>query len=199
MIKKLVLIGGGGHCKACIDVIEKTGLYEIVGILDKPEKVGHKILGHNIIGSDDKIEALSKDGCEFLLTVGQISSPELRQLLYNKLISSEAKIATIISPLSYVSKYSIVKKGSIIMHNALINAGAQVGENCIINTKALIEHDAMVEDHCHISTAAIVNGGAEIKQGTFFGSNATSREYVNTTEEDFIKAGSLFLGVIDEE
>ena len=54
-----------------------------------------------------------------------------------------------------------LQKGTIVMHHALVNAGAKVGANCIINTKALIEHDAVVEDHCHIATAAIVNGGCQ--------------------------------------
>jgi tetrahydrodipicolinate N-succinyltransferase len=44
----------------------------------------------------------------------------------------------------------------IVVHHALINAGARVDRNCIINTKALAEHDAIIEDHCHISTGAIV-------------------------------------------
>ena len=44
------------------------------------------------------------------------------------------------------------------MHNALVNAGAKIGDNCILNTKSLVEHDAIVEDHCHISTSSIVNG-----------------------------------------
>lgn len=76
------------------------------------------------------------------------------------------------------------------MHHALVNAGAKVGANCIINTKALIEHDAVVEDHCHIATAAIVNGGGKIKSGTFFGSNAVTRGYVTGGEKSFINSGA---------
>lgn len=198
MKTKLVLVGGGGHCKSCIDVIEQTGLYNIIGILDKQEKVGMKVLRYYIIGTDQKIKSLAEEGHEFLVTTGQIRNSHFRQALYKTLSQYGAKVATVISPRAYVSNYSEVKMGTIIMHDALINAGVLIGENCIINTKALIEHDAIIGDHCHISTAAIINGGVEINQGTFFGSNATSKEYVNTSEEDFIKAGSLFLGRIDE-
>jgi acetyltransferase-like isoleucine patch superfamily enzyme len=75
------------------------------------------------------------------------------------------------------------------MHHALINANVTVGKNCIINTKALLEHDVIVEDNCHISTASVVNGGVVVKEGTFFGSNAVSREQIEIN--GFIKAGSL--------
>ena len=31
-----ILIGGGGHCKSVIDVIEQEAKFEIAGIVDKP-------------------------------------------------------------------------------------------------------------------------------------------------------------------
>jgi len=192
--KKLILLGGGGHCKSCIDVIEQSEQYEIAGILDKPESIGQTVLGYEIIGTDEQINKWAKEGFHFLITVGQIKSPEIRQALYKKLIKCKAKIATIISPRAYVSKYAEIAEGTIIMHDALINAGAAIGKNCIINSKALIEHDAIIGDSCHISTAAVVNGEVEVKNGTFFGSNAVSKQSVTTAKNAFIKAGSLFLG-----
>ena len=77
----------------------------------------------------------------------------------------------------------------IVMHHALINAGARVGRNCIINTKALVEHDAIIEDHCHISTGAIVNGGVKVGSGSFFGSNAVCKEYIEIGESAVIGCG----------
>ena len=37
-MKKIILIGGGGHCKSCIDVIESEKKYTIKGILEKKSK-----------------------------------------------------------------------------------------------------------------------------------------------------------------
>ena len=37
MKEEIILIGGGGHCKSCIDVIEQEGKYQIAGIVDLPE------------------------------------------------------------------------------------------------------------------------------------------------------------------
>jgi len=55
-----------------------------------------------------------------------------------------------------------------------------------------------VEDNCHISTAAIINGTSIVRRGTFVGSNAVTKEGVQTHENDFIKAGSLFMGYSHE-
>ena len=52
MSENLILLGGGGHCKSCIDVIESTSLFKIAGILDPKEPKGLKILGYEILGDD---------------------------------------------------------------------------------------------------------------------------------------------------
>ena len=35
--EKIVLVGGGGHCKSVIDVIECEGRFEIAGNVDQRE------------------------------------------------------------------------------------------------------------------------------------------------------------------
>ena len=185
----IILIGRGGHCKSVIDVIEQEGKFKIAGIVDKPELLGSKILGYSVIGNDDDLSSLAKRYKYALITVGQIKSPDLRIELFSLASKAGFLIPSIISPRAYVSKHAVVGEGTIVMHDALINANAEIGENCIINSKALIEHDAVIEDHCHISTAAIVNGGTVVKCHTFFGSNSTSKEYVEVS--GFIKAGSV--------
>ena len=186
MKSSIILVGGGGHCRSCMDVIEQEGKYKIAGIVDIPEKLNQKILGYEIIATDSDLPNLASEYEFFLITIGQIKSPGKRISIFQKLKSLGAKLPKIISPLAYVSSNSKVGEGTIVMHQALINAGARVGNNCIINTKALIEHDARVGDHCHISTAAVINGGVDVGSGTFFGSSAVSREYIKIGEKTVI-------------
>ena len=190
MKEKIILIGGGGHCKSCIDVIEQEGKFQIAGIVDLPKKLHEKILGYEIIAADEDLPLLVKEYSNFLITIGQIRSEQKRTALFNGLKKIGARFPVIFSPLSYVSKYSTVAEGTIIMHHAIVNAGADIGKNCVINTKALIEHDAVIEDYCHIATAAIVNGGVKIKSGTFFGSNAVTKGYIVVGEKSFINCGA---------
>lgn len=171
-MKKLYLIGGGGHCRSCIDVIEQEGKFQIVGIFDVADKIGETVLGYEVIDVDTNIAKYDGEDVYFLITVGQIKSPELRKKLFNQKI----KFATVISPTAYVSKHASIDEGTIIMHQVIVNAGARVGKNCIINTKALIEHDASIEDHCHISTAAVINGGCLVGAGSFIGSNTVLKQ-----------------------
>lgn len=186
---EILLIGGGGHCHSVIDVIELENKYRIAGIIDKKELIGKDILGYKVIGCDDDLESLYKHYKYACITVGQIKSADIRIKIFNNLKKIGFELPSIISPLAYVSKHSAIGEGTIVMHKALVNATVRIGNNCIINTKALIEHDCIIKDNCHISTASVINGGVTVKQNTFFGSNATSKEYVEI--EGFIKAGSL--------
>ena len=63
----------------------------------------------------------------------------------------------------------------MIMNGVIINSGAKIGQNCIINTRALIEHDVVVGDHSHVSTGVIVNGATRIGSKTFIGSGSIIR------------------------
>jgi sugar O-acyltransferase (sialic acid O-acetyltransferase NeuD family) len=186
-MKKILLIGGGGHCKSCIDVIEQQGVYEIAGIIDRPSELGKKILDYTIIGTDDDLSRLRNEFDYAFVTVGQIRNADLKIKLYNLLKKLDFHIPFIVSPLAYVSKHAKISQGTIVMHHALVNAGAIVGENCIINTKALIEHDAVTEDFCHISTGGIINGGVTVKKNTFVGSNVSTNNGIEV--DGFNKAG----------
>jgi sugar O-acyltransferase (sialic acid O-acetyltransferase NeuD family) len=190
-IKPLILVGGGGHCKACIDVIEASGQFSIQGILDITAKAGENILGYPIIGTDQDIPVFVRKKFSFLITVGNIGNPAKRIELFELVTSFGGMFPVIFSPSAYVSRHAQIGPGTIIMHQATINASATVGKNCIINTKALIEHDAIIGDHCHISTGSIVNGGTNIGARSFFGSGAVSKQYISIPEDSFIKANSI--------
>jgi len=189
--KSLILIGGGGHCKSCIDVIEASGQFAIQGILDIESKLGDQILGYTVIGTDKDISKWVKEKVSFLITVGDIGNPSKRIELFDLVISEGGILPVIISPNAYVSRSSNIGIGTIVMHHVMVNAGAVIGKNCIINTKALIEHDTHIGDHCHISTGSIVNGGTVIGARSFFGSGAVSKQYIILPEDSFIKANSI--------
>jgi sugar O-acyltransferase (sialic acid O-acetyltransferase NeuD family) len=190
-MKKIILIGGGGHCKSVIDVIEQEAKFEIAGIVDKPELLGSKVFGYPIIGSDSDLLSLAKKYQNALITIGQIKSEKLRVRLYDLAVKAQFLLPKIISPNAYVSKHSKLGSGTVIMHNAIVNANVSIGENCIINSKALIEHDCIISDHCHISTNTIINGGVKVGSKCFIGSNVTTKNNITIKANSFIKAGSL--------
>ena len=187
--KPLILLGGGGHCKSVIDVAESAG-YTILGILDKPELVETKVLDYKIIGTDDDIPQYV-DTAEFMITVGQIKSPAIRQKLVSLVMRAGGKFATIIASDAYVSNYATIGAGTVIMHKAVVNADAHIGEHCIINTMANIEHEVQVGGFCHISTGVMVNGNCVIGNEVFIGSGSVLYNGIAVLDNAVIPAGSI--------
>ncbi len=193
MKKRLLLLGGGGHCRSCIDTIEAQGLYEIVGVVQPKNKGGNEGLGYPIVGCDDDLQALLTETPAAIITVGQIKTPDTRTRLFNLLKTLKAELPVIKSPFSYCSPRAVVGEGTILLHGSLVNACVEIGANCIINSMALIEHDAKIANHCHIATGARVNGGVVIGNGSFVGSGCVIREGVQIGERAVIAAGVIVL------
>lgn len=196
MNKNLILIGGGGHCKSVIEVAESAG-YTILGILDRMEEVGKKVLAYEVIGVDDDIPHYV-DKAEFVITIGFIKNPALRIKLYNKVLEAGGKLATLIASTAHVSKYAVLGAGTVVMHQALVNAGAVIGDNAIINTLANIEHDVHIGNQCHISTGAMVNGDCVVGNNSFIGSQSVLVNAISICPNVVVGAGSLVCKSIDQ-
>ena len=190
-MKKLLLIGCGGHCRSVIDVIEQEGAFKISGLVNKTESDLVHIFDYPIIGIDSDLAKLSLEFDYALITVGQIRNPKIRIKIFNTLKELGFILPKIISPRAYVSSNAIIGEGSIIMHDAIININASIGTNCIINTKTIVEHDSVIKDHCHLSTNVTVNGGVTIGEGSFIGSGSITEENIKIDKNSFIKAGSI--------
>lgn len=197
MIKKLVLVGGGGHCKSVIEAAESAG-YQILGVLDMPEEVGKDILSTKVIGTDDDIPSYV-DKAEFVITVGFIKNPAIRIKLYNKVKEAGGKFATIVASTAHVSKYATIGEGTVVMHQAFVNAGAKVGNNVILNTFSNIEHDAVIGDQCHISTGTMVNGDCKVGNNCFIGSQSVLANGIFVGDDIVVGAGSLVRKSIKEK
>jgi len=167
-MKKIILVGAGGHCTSCIDVIEMEKKFKIAGLIDNKRK--KFLLDYKTIGNDQNLKKIYKSVKYALITTGHIKNSTIREKLFKKVLNYGFEFPYIISPLAYVSKHASIGEGTIVMHGSVINAGASIGKNCIINSKSLIEHDVIIGDHCHISTRATVNGGVIIKKNSFIGS-----------------------------
>ena len=186
---EIILIGAGGHTRACIDVIELSGKFKVAGLIEKNEEDIKENLGYPIIGTDEDLQILRQKYSKVLITVGQIKSAEIRVKLFQLLREMDYRLPVIISPLAYVSKHAQIGDGTIVMHNAIINANTRVGNNCIINNKTLIEHDAVIGDHCHISTGAILNGEVTVGNESFVGSGVVTKQGILIGNNCVIGAG----------
>jgi sugar O-acyltransferase (sialic acid O-acetyltransferase NeuD family) len=193
MKNTIILIGGGGHCKSVIDVIESEGKYIIAGIIDNAFKKGEIFFGYSILGGDDDLPELISLFKNFHITIGHIKSNKVRINLFNTVKDLGGEFPIIIASTAYVSVNSKIGIGTIIMHNAFVNASTVIGQNCIINTSTIIEHDSVIGNNSHISTGAIINGNCFVGNNVFIGSRATVIQSISIMDECFVGAGAVVI------
>ena len=198
---KLVLIGGGGHCKTVIDIAASSNR-EILGIIDRSIPAGTKVLGVPVLGNDDEIPKLVQEyghDVEFVITVGQLKSSAVRRRLAEEVEKAGGRFAwPVIAHTAHIGLNAAIGNGTIIGNNAVVNPNAHIGRNCIINTGAIIEHDCRIGDFVHVSTGAIVNGEAVVGEDSFIASHATVINCVTVTDHVVVGAGGVVTKDITE-
>jgi sugar O-acyltransferase (sialic acid O-acetyltransferase NeuD family) len=189
----ILLLGAGGHARACIDVIEREGRFKVSGLIGLPDQLGMRVLGYPVVGTEADLPMLVNEQNHALIAVGQLTTPEHRIRLFELAQAHAYTLPIIVSPHAHVSRHASLEAGTIVMHGAVVNAGAIVGRNCILNSLSLVEHDAVIGDHCHISTAAAINGGVRVATGTFVGSHSCVRQGTSIGERCVIGMGQRVL------
>jgi|TARA_R110002012_G_scaffold8145_2_gene37695 hypothetical protein len=103
-MNKLVLIGGGGHCRACIDVTDSTDSYQTISILDGALGDDEIISGYPCIGDDTNISEFANLDCQFLICIGQIYGSKIKEKFFTLIKQFNGKLATVVSPRGWIAK-----------------------------------------------------------------------------------------------
>ncbi len=193
-MKRIVVLGGGGHSRSIIDSVRSTRAFADIVITDPAIAPGEMILGCKVVGGDDALQSLydNEYGCA-IIGVGTIGNMEPRHRLDKLLTSIGFELVSVYDPSAVVAESSSIKDGTYVAKNACVNSDAKIGRNAIINTCAVIDHDCCIGDYVHVAVGAVVCGGCYIENDTFIGANATIIQGVRIGHNSIIGAGSIVL------
>lgn len=158
-------------------------------LIDAAAEAGVDYIKFQTFNSEKVVSKFAKKADYQMQNTG--SSNESQLEMVRKLELSVMQHEQLTTSTEHVSKYAQIGEGSVIMHQAVVNADAIIGRGCIINTFANIEHDARIGDYCHISTGAMINGNCVVGNETFFGSQSVMVNGLEITSGCIIGAGSL--------
>lgn len=193
--KKLVLIGGGGHCKSVLDSVIRLGCFSEIVITDYAIPAGQTILGRKIVGNDEIFLELYAKGFRYaFVAMGSIESTDKRRAAFLRAERIGFSFPTIIDSSAVVADSAFIGAGVYIGKNAVVNAEAVIGDMAIINTGAIIEHDCKVGKFTHVAVGAVACGNSEIGKDVFVGAKAVIIQGVKVGMKSIIGAGSTVLG-----
>ena len=192
-MKNIVIIGSGGHAKVIIDIVEKEGKYNIVGLLDKNCN-NRKTLGYYIIGNEESlphiIEKHNISGGIVAIGDNFIRSKIVENV---KEIYPRFKFVVAIHPESILAKDVSIGEGTVVMASSIINPSCTIGNHCIINTSSSIDHDSIMEDYSSIAPGATTGGNVQIGRFSSISIGVTVIHNVHIGKHSVIGAGSTVL------
>ena len=166
--EKLLLVGAGGFGRM---VAEQTILQYDCAFVDDGQPVGAEICGIPVDGGLADLPELRK---EYGLLVVGIGNNRFRAQVYEKAKALGYAFPNIIAPSAYISPYSKMGYGCVVLQNACIQNGASVGNGVLLNAGTEIHCDAAVGDYALIYTNSVIRTGATVGNFTRIGSNCTS-------------------------
>ena len=93
----------------------------------------------------------------------------------------------------YISPYSKMGWGCVLLNNSLIQNGATVGNGVLMNPGVEVHHDSSVEDYALIYTNSVVRTYAKVGKRVRIGSNVTvSNEVIVGDDADIQNGETLF-------
>jgi len=192
-MKKILLIGGGGHCKVVAAQVRAIGDFEIVGIVDRDKPLGTRLFGTEVIGFDKDLSLLRNSIPYALITLGSTKDNSLREKLFRLAEAAGFEFPVIIAPSAYVRVNAAIAAGTVIMPGCIVNDDCTIGKNCIINSGSIVEHDVAIGNHCHICPGACVSGNVKIGDLSFIGAGATIIQSVTIGNNVTVGAGSVVI------
>lgn len=192
--KKLVLLGGGGHCKSVLDTLLRSNEFSEIVICDPALPKGSPLFGFRIVGNDNMLPFLMDRGFRFaFITIASIKDTSLRRALVKKAETLGFQFPEVIDPSAVISKYAVIGNGSFIGKNVVVNADAVIGCHCILNTGSIIEHECFIGDYTHVSVGAVLCGNVHVGCDSFVGASATVKQGISIGERAIIGAGSVVM------
>jgi sugar O-acyltransferase (sialic acid O-acetyltransferase NeuD family) len=199
MVRKLLLLGGGGHCKSIIDSLSGCNTYAGIGIVEKSGIDHAPILGIPVVGTDEDLEKLKREGyTDAFVSLGSIGNTSNRRKLFGLISSLGFDIPNIIDDSAIVSSNSTLGRGLFIAKHAVVNAGSILGDGVIVNSSATIEHDCTIGSFAHISPGAVLCGNVTIGEDAHIGAGSIIRQQVQIGSRAMIGMGSIVLHNVPE-
>lgn len=199
MVRKLLLLGGGGHCKSIIDSLSGCNTYAGIGIVEKSGIVPAPILGIPVVGTDEDLAKLKREGyTDAFVSLGSIGNTSNRRKLFGLISSLGFDIPNIIDSSAVVSRNSIMGRGLFIGKHAVVNAGSILGDGVIINSSATIEHDCTIGSFAHVSPGVVLCGNVTIGEDAHIGAGCIVRQQVQIGSRSMIGMGSIVLHNVPE-
>jgi len=193
LIKKLLIIGSGGHGRVVADVAEQSKIYKEISFLDNnffksnyPKVIDSK----KVIGgiSKDNIIKFSSVFSDIFIGIGD---NKIRMEWLKIINDIGLNIPLIIDKSAQISNYAKLAKGTFVNTNVVIQSHAEIKYGSILNTSCTIDHNSIIGECSHISPGVNIAGNVQIGKICWIGIGSSIVHNIKIGDNTIIGAGSV--------
>jgi UDP-perosamine 4-acetyltransferase len=189
----VIVVGAGEHGRVVVDALQASGR-EVAGFSDAdPGLHGSKVLGLTVLGDDAAVLRYSPAEIELANGVGSVRDTAARAEVFGRLRARGYRFATVRHPAAVVSRHAEIGEGAQLMAGCVVQVGARLEGNVLVNTSASVDHDCVLGQDVHIAPGATLSGRVLVGAGTHVGTGACVIQGVRIGRGCIIGAGSLVL------
>ena len=195
-MKKIIIVGSGGHCRPVVATIIANDNFNILGIIDLDYKtdLNEKILGFNILGSLEKINQISSNNTSIFLAIGD---NQLRENISKNSLIRKFQDTNIIHQNAVIDPSAKIGTQNYIGPFTHIGPEVEIGSYNIINTYSNIEHETKIGSFNQLAPGSTLCGRCKIGNNNFFGANSTIIQKISINNYNIIGAGSTIIDDVD--
>ncbi len=197
-MENIIIIGSSGHARVIIDIVEKQGQYNIIGMVDSFCPISQEIFGYKILGTEQALPQIME---EKKVSGGIIAIGDnfVRSKMYAKIheIVPQFAFVTAMHPKANIARGVMIQGGTVVMAGVTINPCCRIGKCCILNTNASLDHDSMMADFSSLAPNAATGGNVTIGAFSAIGIGATLIHGIQIGEHSIIGAGATVLKNIE--
>lgn len=194
-MKRLSILGAGGHGKVVADAAEFYGQWDEIVFYDDAWPQKKECGPWRIAGSVQSFLETSPADSDVVVAIGNNA---VRANTVSILRETGFTLASIIHPAAIVSKYANIGAGTVIFAGAIVNVEANIGLACIINTGATVDHECRLGQAVHISPGAHLSGNVSIGDTSWIGIGACVRQGIAIGRNVTVGAGAVVVSPLPD-
>jgi sugar O-acyltransferase (sialic acid O-acetyltransferase NeuD family) len=190
----IVIIGGGGHGKVVIDIVEKAEGFHLLGILDSQLPVGHKVMDCDVLGTESSLPKLIDERAIQGVVIA-IGDNWLRSKTVESLqsLAPGIKYPNAVHPSAQLAKNVRLGRGNVVMAGCVVNSNATIGDFCILNTNCSVDHDSILGNYVSFAPKACAGGNVQVGDYSSVCLGANIIHGVKVGQHTLIGAGATVL------
>jgi len=191
MNKQVVLLGSGGHARVLLSMLQRLNV-DVLGVVDPNRTPGSQWSGLDVLGGDAAVFGHSPERIDLVNGIGSLPGDQgLREHLFSMFCEQGYGFRSVIDARAFVAEDVEFANGVQAMPGVIIQTGAKIADNCIINSGAIIEHDCSLGCHVHIAPGTVLSGGVNVGDNAHIGTGAVVIQGVCIGAHSVVGAGCV--------